>query len=228
MIYIIPFKRIVFLCSAFLCAVFVYGMSRVVPTIATPTTNQVVIIDAGHGGFDPGAIGATGSKEDEINLAIALKLQKFIEQNGGIAVMTRVENEGVGSTKKEDMTVRKMIRDSSQGNVFISIHLNSFPQESCKGAQSFYANDENSKMLAEKIQKNMVDLLDPGNARVAKKLTDVYLLKNITIPSVIIECGFLSNSREEQLLQDSEYQSKVAMAIYLGVNEYFGQLQNNV
>lgn len=224
MIYIIPFKRIWFLCGVLICGVTIYGMSRFIPTIATPTTNQVVVIDAGHGGFDPGAIGVTGSKEDEINLAIALKLQKFIEQNGGIAVMTRVENEGVGDTKKEDMRIRKMIRDSSQGNIFISIHLNSFPQASCKGAQSFYADDENSKILAEKIQKNMVDLLDFENARIAKKLTDVYLLKNITIPSVIIECGFLSNSKEEQLLKDSKYQSKVAMAIYLGITEYFNQV----
>jgi len=221
MIYIIPLKRLVLLGVVLLCIVSVYGVSRVVPTVATPATNQIVVIDAGHGGFDPGAIGVTGSQEDEINLAIALKLQKFIEQSGGLTVMTRVENEGVGSTKREDMRIRKMIRDSSQGNVFISIHLNSFPQANCKGAQSFYANDENSKLLAEKIQKNMVDLLDPDNARVAKKLTDVYLLKNITIPSVIIECGFLSNSKEEQLLQDSEYQSKVAMAIYLGITEYF-------
>lgn len=221
MIYIIPLKRIVLLGIVVLCAVCVYSMSRVVPTIATPTTNQVVIIDAGHGGFDPGAIGESGVKEDEINLAIALKLQKFIEQSGGIAIMTRVENEGVGSTKKEDMRIRKMIRDTSSGNIFISIHLNSFPQSNCKGAQSFYANDENSKRLAEKIQKNMVDLLEPDNSRVAKKLTDVYLLKNVTIPSVIIECGFLSNSKEEKLLQDSEYQSKVAMAIYLGITEYF-------
>ena len=224
MIYIIPLKKIVLLAIVVLCMGCLYGVSRVVPTVATPATNQVVVIDAGHGGFDPGAIGVTGVKEDEINLAIALKLQKFIEQSGGLTVMTRAENEGVGSTKREDMKIRKMIRDSSNGNIFISIHLNSFPQASCKGAQSFYANDENSKLLAEKIQKNMVDLLEPDNARVAKKLTDVYLLKNITIPSVIIECGFLSNSKEEQLLQDSEYQSKVAMAIYLGITEYFQEI----
>jgi len=221
MIYIIRLKQIVFLGSIILCAIGVYGVSRVVPTIATPATNKIIIIDAGHGGFDPGAIGESGVNEDEINLAIALKLQKFIEQSGGTVIMTRVENEGVGSTKKEDMQIRRMIRDTSSGNVFISIHLNSFPQSNCKGAQSFYANDENSKLLAEKIQKNMVDLLDPENSRVAKKLTDVYLLKNVTIPSVIIECGFLSNSKEEKLLQDSNYQSKVAMAIYLGLTEYF-------
>lgn len=221
MIYIIPFKRIVFVGAVILCLIGIYGIGRVLPTVATPTTNQIVVIDAGHGGFDPGAIGVSGVEEDDINLAIALKLQKFIEQSGGLTVMTRVDNQGIGNTKREDMRIRKLIRDSSNGNIFISIHLNSFPQSTCKGAQSFYANDENSKQLAEKIQKNLVDLLDKDNARIAKKLTDVYLLKNVTIPSVIIECGFLSNSKEEKLLQDSKYQSKIAMAIYLGITEYF-------
>ena len=84
----------------------------------------------------------------------------------------------------------------------MSIHLNSYPSESCKGAQTFYANDENSKLLAEKIQKNMVNILDESNTRIAKKLTSVYLLKNVNIPSVIVECGFLSNSEEEKLLLD--------------------------
>lgn len=221
MIYIIPFKRIVFVSAVILCLTGIYGIGRVLPTVATPTTNRIVVIDAGHGGFDPGAIGVSGVEEDDINLAIALKLQKFIEQSGGLTVMTRVDNREIGNTKREDMRIRKLIRDSSNGNIFISIHLNSFPQSSCKGAQSFYASDENSKQLAEKIQKNLVDLLDKDNARIAKKLTDVYLLKNVTIPSVIIECGFLSNSKEEKLLQDSKYQSKIAMAIYLGIAEYF-------
>lgn len=191
------------------------------PTIATPITNRVVIIDAGHGGGDPGAIGGSGVVEKDINLNIALKLQQFIQESGGIALMTRVEDEMLSGNKRDDMKIRKKLREENSGDIFISIHLNSFPQESCKGAQTFYANDEESKLLAEKLQKNMVKYLDEDNSRIAKKLTDVYLLKNVNIPSVIVECGFLSNSKEEKLLSDEEYQSKIAFSIYSGICEYF-------
>ena len=119
------------------------------------------------------------------------------------------------------MKIRKKLREENGGDIFVSIHLNSFPQESCKGAQTFYANNDESKVLAEKIQKNMVKFLDENNSRIAKKLTDIYLLKNVNIPSVIVECGFLSNSIEEKLLKDEEYQSKIAFSIYLGILEYF-------
>ena len=129
-------------------------------------------------------------------------------------------NIGFGS-----MNIRKKLREENSGDIFISIHLNSFPSESCKGAQTFYANNDESKVLAEKIQKNMVKYLDEDNARIAKKLTDVYLLKNVNIPSVIVECGFLSNSKEEKLLSDEGYQSKIAYSVYIGILEYFDELK---
>lgn len=221
MIYLIRTRTILFALIIFIIILLIYAIKVTIPTIAVPITNRIVIIDAGHGGGDPGAVGERGTKEKEINLNISLKLQQFIEQSGGQVMMTRVDDSGLGTNKREDMKVRKHLRDESNGNIFVSIHLNSFPQESCKGAQVFYGDHEESKKLAEKIQKNMVDILDKDNARVAKRLTDVYLLKDIKIPSVIVECGFLSNSREEKLLQDELYQSKLAMAIYLGINEYF-------
>ena len=221
MIYIIHIKRIMFIAICLVIGVFTYCGVRSKSTISTSTTNRTVIIDAGHGGEDPGAIGDSGSYEKDINLNIALKLQQFIEQSGGVVLMTRVDDAKMEGSKKNDMRLRKKLREDNDGDIFVSIHLNSYPSESCKGAQTFYANDERSKELAEKIQKHMVDILDEGNSRVAKKLTDVYLLKNVNIPSVIVECGFVSNSAEERLLIDSNYQSKVAMAIYLGINEYF-------
>ena len=137
--------------------------------------------------------------------------------------MTRTEDEMLAQNKREDMKLRKRLREQNSGDIFISIHLNSFPQESCKGAQTFYANNEESKNLAEKIQKNMVKFLEEDNSRVAKKLVDVYLLKNVNVPSVIVECGFLSNSKEEKLLKDEEYQSRVAFSIFAGICEYFGE-----
>lgn len=222
MIYIIHMKRIMFIVLCFLVGAFMYCGARSISVISTPSTNRTVIIDAGHGGEDPGAIGNSGSLEKNINLNIALKLQQFVEQSGGVVLMSRVDDSEMKGSKKNDMNLRKRLREDNEGDIFVSIHLNSYPSESCKGAQTFYADDEKSKLLAEKIQKNMVDILDESNTRIAKKLTNVYLLKNVNIPSVIVECGFVSNSNEERLLLDENYQNKVAMAIFLGINEYFG------
>ena len=221
MIYIIRKRQIVFVVGILGAISAILALKQYIPTIAIPSTNRVVIIDPGHGGGDPGAIGLTGTLEKDINLNIALKLQKFIEQSGGITLMTRTEDEMLAQNKREDMKLRKRLREENSGDIFISIHLNSFPQESCKGAQTFYANNEESKSLAEKIQKNMVKFLEEDNSRVAKKLIDVYLLKDVNVPSVIVECGFLSNSREEKLLKDEEYQSRVAFSIFAGLCEYF-------
>jgi len=223
MIYIIRLRSILCVLLGIGLVISIAVFNLAVPTIATKTTNRTVIIDAGHGGGDPGAIGLTGSLEKEINLSISLKLQKLIEKNGGIVLMTRTDDNGLASSKSEDMAVRKKLREENSGGIFISIHLNSFPLESCEGAQTFYAKGEESKNLAEKIQKNMVKYLDENNTRIAKKLTDVYLLKKVNIPSVIVECGFLSNSREEELLKSEDYQNKIAFSIYAGILEYFGE-----
>jgi len=222
MIYIIRKRQIVFVGVILLVISAILALKQYIPVIAIPVTNRVVIIDAGHGGGDPGAIGLSGTLEKDINLNIALKLQQFIEQSGGITLMTRTEDEMLAQNKREDMKLRKRLREENSGDIFISIHLNSFPQESCRGAQTFYSNNEESKNLAEKIQKNMVKFLEDDNSRIAKKLTDVYLLKEVNIPSVIVECGFLSNSKEEKLLKEEEYQSKVAFSIFAGICEYFG------
>lgn len=221
MIYIIHKRQIVFVIVILVIISAIFAIKQYIPVIATPVTNRTVIIDAGHGGGDPGAIGINGTLEKDINLNIALKLQKFIEENGGVVLMTRTEDGMLAENKREDMKIRKKLRDENSSDIFVSIHLNSFPSANCSGAQTFYANDDNSKLLAEKIQKNMVKFLDENNPRVAKKLTDVYLLKNVNLPSVIVECGFLSNSNEERLLSDDEYQSKVAFSIYSGINEFF-------
>lgn len=223
MIYIIRIRTILCIVLVVIMLIGLAVVKRAIPTIATPVTNRSIIIDAGHGGGDPGAIGKSGSLEKEINLSIALKLQDFIEQNGGVVLMSRTDDNGLANSKREDMKIRRKLREENSGDIFVSIHLNSFPEASCSGAQTFYANNEESKRLAEKVQKNMVKFLDESNTRIAKKLTDVYLLKNVNIPSIIVECGFLSNSAEEKLLLDDEYQSKIAFSIYAGILEYFGE-----
>ncbi len=223
MIYIIRKRYIVLMFSLIVVIMTIMVIKEYIPVIATPVTNRVVIIDAGHGGGDPGAIGITGTLEKDINLNIALKLQQFIEKNGGTVLMTRVDDEMLGATKREDMNIRKKLREENSGDIFVSIHLNSFPKSNCNGAQTFYADNEESKVLAEKIQKNMVKFLDEDNTRIAKKLSDVYLLKKVNIPSIIVECGFLSNSKEEKLLADEQYQSKIAFAVYSGILEFFNE-----
>jgi len=190
-------------------------------TIALPSTNKLIVIDAGHGGFDPGAIGITGKEEKNINLEIALKLQALLEQSGTNVVLTRATDDAVAGTKREDMKSRKIIKDEANGDIFLSIHLNSFPEEKYKGAQVFYPNgNEESRIMAENIQKSLINILDKGNNRIAKELGDMYLIKNSKIPSNIIECGFVSNSEEEAKLSSDEYQNKIAWAIYIGLTEY--------
>ena len=223
MFFVIRLKRVVF--GLILVILMIYICTYFYPilkeTISLPSTNKLIVIDAGHGGFDPGAIGITGKEEKTINLAIALKLQALLEQSGANVVLTRATDDAIAGTKREDMKLRRSIKEDSEGDLFLSIHLNSFPEEKYKGAQTFYPKgSENSKTMAEKIQKSLINILDKGNNRIAKELEDMYLIKNSKIASVIIECGFVSNSEEEAKLSTSEYQDKIAWAIYIGLTEY--------
>ncbi len=197
---------------------------------AVPTTNKVIIIDAGHGGVDAGAV-ANGVEEKNINLQIALKLQEYIEQSGGVAILTRDSDESTQdpnrsaniSQKKSDLMERKAAMEKYNADIFISIHMNKFEQEKYRGAQVFYAaNGEESKRLGEIIQQSLKEVLADGNTREAKKSgSNIYILKNAAVPSALVECGFLSNAEEARLLQSEEYQQKVAWGIYIGIVKYF-------
>jgi len=195
-----------------------------------PIRNKVIMIDPGHGGIDPGAVGRTGVLEDEINLKIAFKLRKLIEQFGGVGLMIREDDSGLYSEgksrirdmKNEDLRERHRIINESGADILISIHLNFFPQSQYYGAQCFYnKGDEEGKKLAELIQAELVDVIKNNNTRKAKSIDSVYILKNNKMPSVLIECGFLSNHEEERLLQNDNYQEKLAWAIFMGVMKYF-------
>ena len=221
MFFVIRLKKVLTVIIILIILLSGYTITKIIPTIALPSTNKVIIIDAGHGGFDPGAIGGANITEKDINLQIALKLQKLLEKSGTTTFLTRADEESVGDTKREDMKNRKIIRDVENGDLFVSIHLNSFPQESVKGAQTFYANTEESKILAEYVQKQLKEVVEPENNRVPKQLSTVYLLKNVEIPAIIVECGFLSNDEELKKLQDDKYQEKLAWAIYLGIIDYY-------
>ena len=189
-----------------------------------PVNSKVIILDAGHGGWDPGKTGTQGDNEKNINLQIAQKLKQYLEQGGAVVYMTRNSDEALGEKKGEDMKERKRIPNESEGDIFISIHQNAFPKGSAKGAQVFYhKQSQEGKKLAEEIQKSLKKYVDDENIREVKENTNYYILKKTELPSALVECGFLSNLEEEKKLNTEEYQQKVAWAIYVGIMNYFEQ-----
>ena len=198
----------------------------------TALADKVVLIDAGHGGFDAGASG-NGVKEKDVNLGVALKLKDCINDMGGKAILTRDsdtstadDNRKDGSTAKaSDLKRRKNMVDECNADLMISIHMNKFEQSEYWGAQVFYAeNSEESKRLGETIQAALPKVLGDNNERVAKKSNgQIYILKNVKVPTVIVECGFLSNPAEAKKLADDEYQKKLARAICVGVEDFYNK-----
>ena len=177
-----------------------------------------VVIDPGHGGWDPGMKGASGSIESTINLEIAQKLAEYCRQAGAFVTMTREADSALGDTKAEDMAERVALTEKVEADIFISIHCNSFPGQ--HGAQVFYeAGNEEGKALAEAIQESIRQQLD-NTERNAMAHADAYLLHKISGPAVICETGFLSHSEEEALLMDNKYQWDMAWAIFTGLIEY--------
>ncbi|HYF84647.1 MAG TPA: N-acetylmuramoyl-L-alanine amidase CwlD [Clostridia bacterium] len=202
-----------------------------------PIRSAVVVIDAGHGGRDPGASGDSGITEEEVNLKIALKLRRLVEQGGGTAIMIREDDSGLyteggngrETRKSEDLKNRHALINSCGADILISIHLNSFTESQYYGAQTFYLkNDDKSRKLAEVIQNEVIKVLNRGNNRKAKPTDSVYILKNNNMPGALIECGFLSNHEEEHLLDDEHYQEKVAWSIFVGIVKYMEGEQRTV
>lgn len=189
-----------------------------------------VVIDAGHGGSDPGKVGINGALEKDINLAIAKKVQTFLEANDVEVIMTREEDnglyaEGDKNKKVHDMKKRIEIIDRESPDITVSIHQNSYHQESIHGAQVFYYNGSTEgEKVAGMMQKQLVKGLDPDNHRVEKANDSYYLLKKTSAAIIIVECGFLSNSNEAALLATEEYQEKVAWEIHLGILQYLNSL----
>lgn len=225
-------KRNIFFIPIIILAVslYFYGERDITKTVSSPVMDKIIVLDPGHGGFDPGAIGSLDKKEDDINLKITLKLRRLIEQGGGIAVLTRDIDEGLDTEgsktyrqrKNEDLRNRKILINGSSPDVFISVHLNSFPQKQYYGAQTFYKKgSEESEDLAKTIQKELRRLLDKNNDRVPQPRDTIYLIREAESASVLVECGFLSNPNEEKLLNNEEYQQKIAWAIYIGLIKHF-------
>lgn len=195
-------------------------------TMGQQEDRPVVLLDAGHGGMDGGAISSNGALEKEINLSIAQKLKRLLEQNDVAVVMTREEDKDLASEhasnrKNEDLRARIALLNETEPALMVSIHQNSYPEEDVDGAQVFYySGSPEGKLLGGMVQESLKREIADGNHRVAKGNKDYYLLKKSTCPAVIVECGFLSNPAEAALLATEEYQEKIAFAIHLGILEY--------
>lgn len=182
-----------------------------------------IVIDAGHGGIDPGKVGINNALEKDINLAIALKLEKDLVQSGINVVMTRTDDSGLyeesdSNKKVRDMKNRLSIIEEAKPALAVSIHQNSYPDKSVSGVQVFYYKDSvKSKAAAEIMQTQLIKSLKPSKERTAKDNSSYYLLKKTSVPIMIIECAFMSNPTEAELLTKDDYQEKVAWAIYMGI-----------
>ena len=195
-----------------------------------PITQKTVIVDAGHGGDDGGAIGIDGTVEKDINLDIALKLEKILKFYGFNVIMTRTQDvmtcdDGLDSLRKRkisDIHNRFELMRKNPDAIFISVHQNKFEDTTQHGTQVFYSgNDERSKELAEAIQTSVTLTLQRKNDRVVKKSgSGIYLLYHAKIPAVLVECGFISNSDEVKKLKDESYRMKLAILIADGLLKY--------
>lgn len=225
------FLLLLALCTLLLCGILHEKEDLSQPASSVPVGGKVITLDAGHGGFDAGA-SANGVTEKDINLDVTLRLREYLEQAGGIVFLTRSEDASTAeadksgvAAKKSDLLARRELAKSSGSEIFVSIHMNKFSQEQYKGAQVFYAaKSEDSKRLGDTIQESLKEILADGNTRIAKEIDrKVLILKDADIPSVIVECGFLSNPEEVALLQEDSYRQKLAWGIYLGIVRYFNQ-----
>lgn len=187
---------------------------------------RIVVLDAGHGGEDPGKVGNGNIYEKDINLAITGYVKNYLEMNDYQVVLTRQGDESLGTTakgfdKNADMRERLSAIEEAGADIGVSIHQNSFTEPGVEGAQVFfYQSSSEGKELAESIQKSLWQRLAGRKKREIKSDNSYYILKNSTIPMVIVECGFLSNPEELQLLQQEEYQKQVAWAIYMGIENF--------
>lgn len=195
--------------------------------ISWVVAGQRILLDPGHGGEDPGKVGVGGSFEKDINLQVAIKVRSLLAQGGAGVIMTREqdnslceEKETLRERKQEDLSRRLALAKEEEASIYVSIHCNSFPKSSSVGAQVFYAPQvPGSRELAESIQRSLKETL--GNTdRQPKEDQATYIMRNAEIPTVNVEIGFLSNAREEELLQNPDYQDKVAWAIYSGIVYY--------
>ena len=229
-------KRIYIIFACLILSTIVFQLKapknmEVKETVALPVDNKVIILDAGHGRRrSEEQQQRSGISEADINLKIMLKVQSLLEQAGSTVILTRSDENGIYDIDKTTLRQKKIsdtqnrvkLGNSSEADVFVSIHLNKIPQQQYWGWQTFYKkNNENSKRLAQSIQQGLNETIQKENKRESLKIENIYIIDYVEIPTAIVECGFLSNPEEKELLQQEEYQDKLAWGIYIGIMDYF-------
>ncbi len=183
-------------------------------------------------GEDGGAISSNGISEAELNLQIALKLQTLLEQSGSTVILTRsdenamyeLDSNTLREKKVDDTKNRVKLGNESSADIFVSIHINKIPQTQYDGWQTFYnAKSESGKVLSECIQNALNTTINANNHRLPKSISNIYIIDNVEIPLSLVECGFLSNPNELNLLVQDDYQDKLAWGIYTGIIDYFNR-----
>lgn len=204
--------------------------------LAEENMQKIILLDPGHGGIDGGAVSKNGTVEKDINLSIAKKLRINLEQKGYKVIMTREEDTGLYSDKgrirdkkNEDLNNRCKMKKESNCDVFISVHLNMFEQSQYYGAQVWYAKEGESAELAHILQQNLIKDLNNNNKRKEKCAKGAYKILRCysDIPSVLVECGFLSNLEEEEKLKTDLYQEKIAVSLANSIEEFFKYKKEN-
>ena len=204
--------------------------SNTSPTFSSKKDDFVLVIDAGHGGEDAGAVASDGTLEKDLNLEIALALSALCELNGTRHIMTREDDrllydlyddleDYTGHKKLYDLKNRVRLTRECEGAVFVSIHMNKFPQEKYSGTQVYFSkNNAQSELFAREIQNTIRLNLQPNNNRQIKGATsDIYVLNSLECPAILIECGFLSNESELSLLKSDPYRAKLALTVFSAV-----------
>lgn len=215
----------------FICTLTLRNPISAVKSTKQNANQPIVIIDAGHGGFDGGAVSDDGTVEKDINLSIALYLQEYLAIFNIKTIMIRetdcsVEDNGLNTIRQKktsDLHNRMKIMEETDNAIFVSIHQNKFPDGKYSGTQVFYSpkTKDESQVLAQTIQDYIVNTLQKDNKRQIKECgTSVFLMYNAVKPAVLVECGFLSNYEETQRLKSSEYQKKIAFCIAMGIQNY--------
>ncbi len=234
--YFIPIAVLVLCCLAFLLLSYIsYNKIDKMALALAEKRNPVIVLDPGHGGEDGGATGKNSALEKDINLAIALQLEKLLKSSGMRVVMTRTADasicddhlDTVRERKVSDLHNRLKIIEEQGDCIFISIHQNHFTESRYSGAQIFYSkNTDGSKILAENIKSRIVELIQPENRRETKPATSsIYLLWNTKVTAVLVECGFLSNDSEAAKLNDKTYQQQMAFCVYSGLLDYLHSVE---
>ena len=219
------------LIAGFLCALVVaalIGYSDHVSAFSQSYVPPTLVIDAGHGGIDGGALSTDGTKESDINLAIALRLDSIVRFCGQKTIMTRWDDSRktdiLSYSEREDLKYRAEVANGTKNAVLISIHQNDFPTAQPRGAQVLYSSFGDSDRLGRLIQSLLVEKLDPENRRLAAPAPpELYLTANVHCPAVLVECGFMSNNFEVLKLKESGYQSALALVIAASYLEYISE-----